>query len=120
MILISNVIFDLGNVLLSFKPEKFLLQFTEDQELISFFVQNIIRSRTWLKLDRGTISVETARHEFSEQFPENQHPIDSFFDEWTDILLPIEENIQILKDLKENGYNCYFLSNFIKHSLGIF
>ena len=111
--MIKNVIFDLGNVLLSFKPEEFLLRFTEDQDLIRFFIQNIIRSKTWVKLDRGSISVESARNDFLKHFPEKKSIINLFFDDWTDILIPIQENVQLVKDLKEKGYNCYFLSNFI-------
>jgi len=106
-------------VLLSFKPEEFLLRFTEDQDLIRFFIQNIIRSKTWLKLDRGSISVESARYEFLEQFPEKDTIINLFFEVWTEILIPIQENVQILKDLKKNGYNCYYLSNFIEEAYWI-
>jgi len=106
-------------VLLSFKPEEFLLRFTEDQDLIRFFIQNIIRSKTWLKLDRGSISVDSARYDFLEQFPEKDTIINLFFDDWTDILIPILENVQILKDLKEKEYNCYYLSNFIEEAYWI-
>ena len=110
------MIFDLGNVLLSFKPEEFLLRFTEDQELIRFFIQNVIRSKTWLKLDRGSISIKSARQKFLEQFPEKKPIINFFFDEWMDIFNPIQENVQIVKDLKNKGYRCYFLSNFIEEA----
>ena len=91
--MIRNIIFDIGNVLLSFKPDDFLLRFTEDQDLIRFFIHNVIRSKTWLNLDRGSISIESARNDFLEQFPEKKSIINLFFDDWTDILIPIQQNV---------------------------
>lgn len=96
-----------------------MLKFTEDQDLIKFFIQNIIRSKIWLKLDRGNVSIESAKNEFLGQFPEKNSMINWFFDGWTDILIPIQENINLIKKLKDKGYNCYFLSNFIKEAYTI-
>ena len=114
--MIRNIIFDLGNVLFSFRPDEFLLRFTEDRDTVSFFMQNIIRSKTWLKLDRGTLSIEAARIYFLEQFSEKKYIINPFFDEWMDMLIPIEKNVQILKDLNGKGFKCYYLSNYIKEA----
>ena len=102
-----------------YKRQEFLLKFTEDQDLIRFLIQNIIRSKTWLNLDRGRISIESARHIFLEQFPEKKRIINLFFDDWTDMLIPIQENVQLVKDLKDIGYDCYFLSNFIEEAYTI-
>ena len=111
--MIKNVIFDLGNVLLSFKPADFLLKFTDDLEMIKFFINKITRSRTWLEMDRGVRSVKSARFHFIENFPERKALLDFFFDNWMDIFVPIQENVQLLKDLNQNGYGVYYLSNFI-------
>ena len=59
--MIKNIIFDLGNVLLNFKPKEFLLRFTHDKEYIDQFISKVTRSKTWLELDRGTNSLENAR-----------------------------------------------------------
>ena len=103
-------------MLLSFNPEVFLLRFTEDQDLIKFIIQKVIRSKLWLELDRGTLSIESARQEFLKQFSEKEAIITAFFDGWMEILIPIPENVEILKNLKEEGYDCYYLSNFIKEA----
>ena len=42
--MIKNIIFDLGNVLLDFKPEKFLLKFSEDKNYIRDFIFKVIES----------------------------------------------------------------------------
>ena len=114
--MIKNVIFDLGNVLLTFKPEAFLLKYTSNQEMIDFFINNITHSSTWLEMDKGIRSIKTARIFFSEKYKTKKSIIDLFFDNWMDIFTPIQENIQLLEELAKKGYDCYYLSNFIEEA----
>jgi len=114
--MIKNIIFDLGNVLIKFKPNEFLLRFTQDKEYIDQFVSKITRSKIWLELDRGTNSVENAQNSFISKYPNEKDFIEQFFDQWMDMLTPIEENIKILEELKELGYRSYILSNYIKEA----
>jgi len=111
--MIKNIIFDLGNVLLNFKPKEFLLRFTHDKEYIDQFISKVTRSKTWLELDRGTNSLENARTIFLSEYPDEKEIIELFFDQWMDMLTPIEENVKILKEVKELGYRTYILSNYI-------
>ncbi len=111
--MIKNIIFDLGNVLLKFKPNEFLLRFTDDKEYIDQFISKVTRSKTWLELDRGTNSVENARTIFLSEYPDEKEIIELFFDQWMDMLTPIEENVKILEEVKELGYRTYILSNYI-------
>ena len=114
--MIKNIIFDLGNVLLKFKPEEFLLQFTSDKEYIKQFVPKITRSKLWLDLDRGYESLENAEIIFLSKYPEEKELISLFFNHWMEMLTPIEDNINILLDLSKSGYKTYVLSNFIKEA----
>ena len=114
--MIKNIIFDLGNVLLNFKPDEFLLRFTRDKEYIDQFVSKVTRSKVWLELDRGTKSVENARTFFLSKYPQEKDFLELFFDQWMDMLTPIEENLKILKELKKLGYRLYILSNYIKEA----
>ena len=114
--MIKNIIFDLGNVLLKFKPEDFLLQFTSDKEYIRKFVPKITRSKLWLDLDRGFESLENAEIIFHSKYPKEEELISLFFNHWMEMLTPIEENVNILLDLSESGYKTYILSNFIKEA----
>ena len=114
--MIKNIIFDLGNVLLNFKPNEFLLRFTDDVEYIDQFVTKILRSLEWLDLDRGTISIEDAKNNFISQYPKEVDFLTLFFNHWMEMLTPIEENIKILKDLRDLEYSTYILSNYIKEA----
>ncbi len=111
--MIKNIIFDLGNVIFNFKPERFLLRYTNDENYIKEFISKVIRSKIWLKLDRGTISIKKAEEEFIKKFPEDRDFIVIFFRNWMEMFTPIQENVKILYDLKSNGYKIYILSNFI-------
>ncbi len=114
--MIKNIIFDLGNVLLNFKPNEFLLRFTDDVEYIDQFVTKILRSLEWLDLDRGTISIEDAKNNFISQYPKEEDFLTLFFNHWMEMLTPIEENIMILKYLRHLEYRTYILSNYIKEA----
>jgi putative hydrolase of the HAD superfamily len=67
----------------------------------------------WLDLDRGIISIETARDAYLKNYPEEEQLIIPFFSQWMKMLSPIIENVHILKELKKSKYNLYALSNFI-------
>ncbi|UCD02110.1 MAG: HAD family phosphatase [Promethearchaeota archaeon] len=114
--MIKNIIFDLGNVLLDFKPEKFLLKYSKDENYIGDFIFKVIKSKIWLNLDRGIISLERAKDKFIQKFPEERDFLVTFFEHWMEMLTPIEENVKILYDLKSNGYSIYILSNFIEEA----
>lgn len=117
--MIRSIIFDLGNVLLNFKPETFLLRYTKDEQYIQNFISKVIRNKIWFNLDRGTISLENAKEEFIRKYPEDNSFIITFFEHWMEMLTPIQENVKVLCDLKANGYNTYILSNFIEETFEI-
>ena len=106
----------MGNVLLKFKPEEFLFQFTSDKEYIKQFVPKITRSKLWLDLDRGLESLENAESIFISKYPKEKDFISLFFNHWMEMLIPIEENISIFLDLNKLGFKTYILSNFIKET----
>ncbi len=114
--MIKNIIFDIGNVLLTFEPKKFLLKFTQDNKHINSFISNVIDSEVWLQMDRGSISVEEAKNLFLSKYPEEKKLLTLFFENWLEIFIPIKENIQIMEKLNQNGYKIFALSNFIKES----
>ena len=114
--MIKNIIFDIGNVLLTFDPEKFILKYTNDTSKVNTFSLNIIHSKTWLEMDRGLISVDNAKITFLRDYPEIKELLGLFFENWLDIFMPIEKNIEIMKELKKKGYKIYALSNFIKET----
>jgi len=113
--MIKNIIFDIGNVLLEFKPLNYLKRTFNNDTLEKFLYKEIFQSQEWLQLDRGTLTQEQAIKIISLRNPTYEMHIVKCMDNWLDILVPIEGTVKILNQLKEKGYKLYLLSNF--HSL---
>ena len=109
--MIKNVIFDLGNVLLSFEPKEYVKSKVIEEKIEEIY-ESIFKSKEWPMLDRGTITEEEAKVNIINRKVENKEFINSVFEKWYDILTPIESSVEVLKKLKERGYKVFYLSNF--------
>ena len=58
--MIKNIIFDLGNVLISFRPPDFFDNKDYPETIKSKILTDIFGSREWLMLDNGDISTPEA------------------------------------------------------------
>ena len=110
--MIKNIVFDLGNVLLSFKPLEYLRTKVTDERKIEQLHKEIFSSEEWLMLDRGIITEEEAINRLCDRNPHNSELIKLSMDNWYEILTPIEETVEILKEVKAKGYRTFVLSNF--------
>jgi len=110
--MIRNVVFDLGNVLISFSPVTYLDQNGYNAETKSIIINDIFRSKEWLMLDNGDISTKEAIERISEKSSLKTEEIASVFDLRTKIIFPIYGNTKLLPGLKKQGLRLYYLSNF--------
>lgn len=110
--MIKNIVFDLGNVLLNFKPVVYLHTKISDKIKVQEVYEEIFTSKEWLMLDRGIITEEEAVNEICNRSTENSELIKLVMHNWYQLLTPIEDTVEILKELKHKGYRLYFLSNF--------
>jgi len=109
--MIKNVIFDLGNVLISFQPHRYLLSQGCTDEEADFLYREIFTSPEWVELDRGTITASQAVSTIKERNPEHRDLIEKHSD-FFPVLNPIDENTSLLKKLKAEGFKLYFLTNY--------
>lgn len=109
--MIKNVIFDIGNVLLNFEPKEYVKSKVIEEKIEEVY-ESIFKSEEWPMLDRGTITEEEAKANIISRKAENEGFINSVFENWYDILTPIESSVGVLKKLKEKGYKVFYLSNF--------
>ncbi|MBI6874424.1 HAD-IA family hydrolase [Clostridium aciditolerans] len=108
----KNIIFDLGNVLLDFKPEEYLKTKIVEVDKISEIHKELFQSEEWVMLDRGTLTEEEAKSIIIKNSNKNGHLINLAFENWYELLTPIEESVKVMKELKDAKYKVYFLSNF--------
>ena len=76
---IKNIIFDLGNVLINFDPEKYL-EANVKEDIRKDFLDEVFLKKEWLDLDRGTLTYEEAKKIFKKRLPQAEKEIDKFFD----------------------------------------
>jgi putative hydrolase of the HAD superfamily len=112
-----NFVFDLGGVLISYEPKKYVEKLLDnDTEMI---YRLIFESPEWIELDRGTISEDRAIEIWCKRKPEYSEYIRLVMKNWIEMLVPVDENVLFLKFLKKKGHRLYVLSNFHKKAFEI-
>ena len=107
-----NFIFDIGNVLIDFKPVPFLQGLFSDQSLANKMNETIFRSPEWLKMDQGLITHSEATDIFCLREPNFKPEIIYTMQQLSDMLTPMPDTIELLPKIKERGHNLYYLSNY--------
>jgi FMN phosphatase YigB (HAD superfamily) len=110
--MIRNIIFDLGNVLLSFLPSVYFEKKNYPENIRNTIINDIFRSREWKLLDNGEITVKEAIESISLKSTLKREEIVLIFNLRTDIMFPLTNNVKLLPELKKRGFTLYYLSNF--------
>lgn len=107
----NHIIFDIGNVLLSYQPLEYLHQYYS-QEISNDLYKIIFQSPEWVELDKGTITNQEAINILALKYPQYKKEIEFVLNHWTNMMIPITKNVEVAKKLKQKGYHLYLLSNF--------
>ena len=110
--MLKNIIFDLGNVLISFKPSEYLDKHKYPVIIKSTILSDIFQSSEWLKLDKGEITTSEAIDSIASQSSLKKEEVAHVFNLRTDVMFPIDPNVKLLPGLKKRGFMLYYLSNF--------
>jgi putative hydrolase of the HAD superfamily len=110
--MIKNIVFDLGNVLLSWKPGEFFKRSGYDSEEVKTILKDIFKSNEWSMLDNGDITTSEAIDLIASKSSLKRDNICSIFDLRTKVIFPLVMNVKLLPALKEHGFKLYFVSNF--------
>jgi FMN phosphatase YigB (HAD superfamily) len=110
--MIRNIVFDLGNVLISFKPSEFLERNNYPKEIRNTILADIFRGPEWHMLDSGTILTGEAIDMIAKRSSLKKEEIAFIFNKRPEIMYPIEYNTRILPELKKRGLRLFYLSNF--------
>jgi len=109
---LDAVVFDVGNVLLSFQAKELLdMLVPERPDLHDELTIRIFKSPYWCMRDRGTATVEEVITAMSAHAPELEPYIRRVMLGWID--LPVmPEGVAALKACKEHGVRLYALTNY--------
>ena len=104
-------VFDLGNVIVYFKPTEYLKGLGYDGEKLAALRRAIFESQAWLKMDAGEITREQETDEIVRGNPELEADIRAIMARCDEMLQPIPESVRTLTWLAQRGFECYYLSN---------
>lgn len=111
---IDTIIFDLGGVLVDWKPEYLYRKvFNGNEKKVQWFLNNVCTS-AWNAEQDGGRTIEEAENLKIAEFPEHEDLIRLFYSQWHQMFSgPIEENVALFKALKASGnYKIYALTNW--------
>lgn len=115
--MIKNVIFDLGNVLIDFKPIKYIKSLGYDDEKALEIFNKTIKDSIWADMDRGIYrDKESYIKAFKTKYPDMSDIIDNFLGgPWMEkVIFPLKDNLKMIDLVKEKGLKYYILSNYPK------
>lgn len=109
---VKNIIFDMGNVLMTFDGPSIAAHFTDTPADAALLQNALFGSSTWALLDSGTITHETMLRVAAAHLPERLHPnLRACMARWPDYSEPIEAVNDLAIRLKGEGYGIYVLTN---------
>lgn len=112
--MIKNIIFDIGNVLVHFRPLEVMAELGMNEDTVQAVADATIRSPLWCELDRGVIPEDTVIQMMKQTAPDNyKDDVQTFFDKGSLLLVKsFDYSADWLKSLKEKGYQIFLLSNY--------
>lgn len=110
--MIKNIVFDLGNVLISFRPSEYFDKKGYPENIKSKILTDIFASKEWRMLDSGEINTSEAIESIALTSSLKKEEIAHIFNLRIDLIFPIDQNVILLPELKKQGFRLYFLSNF--------
>ena len=110
--MIKNIVLDMGNVLLDFRPEFVLDAFCSYDEEKAVIRKELFGGPEWKMGDRGDIKDNERYGLVKQRVPEKYHKaLKDCADRWAICMDPIEGAREFCETLKEKGYKVYVLSN---------
>lgn len=111
---INAIIFDLGGVLVDWKPEYvYRKAFNGDEEKVQWFLSTVCTPQWNMEQDAGRTIKEGEQIKIDE-FPEYKKQIQLFYNDWEYMFSgPIIESVELFKNLKASKkYKIYALTNW--------
>ena len=110
--MIKNYIFDFGNVLAEFYPDKLTSACVADEEAGKIISEVVFDRIYWDNLDRGAISDDEVREGIKSRLPETLHEdACSVYNNWVFNMTPFPGMQKLIDDISKTDKKLYLLSN---------
>ena len=116
----KNIIFDFGGIILTVKMKEIVKIFTNSTQEQEFLLNNVVNSPEWIEyglIDTGYITKEDFIILVNDR-TNNIHKdlVEDFINNYINHVYVDDKIIELIKDLKKQGYKIYLLSNTQKYS----
>ncbi len=109
--MIRNVIFDLGGVLVTWRPHEIAERFYSAPPLRAGLHEHVFTHPDWVELDRGTLDEAAAAERFAARTGRPVEEMAALLELVRESLQPIPESVALLERLRERGVSLFALSN---------
>lgn len=110
---IDNVVFDVGNVLLSFQPAEILRELVpEVPQLHPLLTAKIFHSPYWVMMDHGLMNLAEATEAMIGPDKALDEPIRRVMGGWVEMKHVLPEGLEALEMCRAHGKRTYVLSNY--------
>lgn len=111
--MIKNIIFDIGNVILSFDRD-FLLKTYYNGKDYDLLKEKLFHN--WEMLDEDLLTLEEYEQNVLSSLPENLRNVaKTVLNNWEYCMYYNDGIVSLIQELKERGYKLYVLSNMTRH-----
>lgn len=108
--MLKNIVFDMGGVIFEWNPHHLSQTISLDKAWV--LEKYLFETPTWIKLDKGSVSLEEGLKEILETCPNEYHKLVTYaFFHWGEYITIFKETEGLLKKLKAKGYRLFMLSN---------
>lgn len=111
--MIKNVVFDLGGVLIDYRPRDYVYSFNFSEDISELLLSQVFENPLWAEIDRGLYTLAEGIEIVSEVAPKLKDILPIVFHEnWMDMYKTKHDTVNLVKRLKDEGFKLYILSNF--------
>jgi putative hydrolase of the HAD superfamily len=112
-----NVVFDLGDVLITCSTDELVAGLFADDDTRAQLHEAVFAHPDWVEFDRGTLSRERAAERAAQRTGLDVRALDELFDALPYALVPDPDVLELARALKGAGNRLFVLSNMHRLSL---
>jgi putative hydrolase of the HAD superfamily len=108
---IRNVIFDLGGVMITWRPQEIIDRFYLEPALRDAVRTHVFQHPDWVEMDRGTLDEPAAARAFARRMGRPISEMSALFEHVRASLKPIPASVELAQNLRARGLSLFALSN---------